>query len=339
MAALNGALLGGSRCRINSATRKPKLGATPEQQAFVKLESEWRKRRQAEYNTFHAEKVARVKHISKLEQKRDLNVDLEASLNEQFNLHQKMLGVMKTNKADLMEQSKKMKEMLTVQTRLTDLMKETQDIVEEMARLKGEEFEFRPSEKRPVFMGPTGGSGPASGGGAGQPYASPSLKKEAARLDRRTTILKVGGLNGDVSEDALKEHFSTFGAVTSISMENSSGPIEEGQVKSEEGELSLYALVTFANRLDAERAKSSTTAFNDHALTYEWHNPPSAPTPNNDEMMKPEETNGYDSGGAYQDTNEGARHDEFGGDVFNVEAPGGEENGGYGEEGEYVDYD
>lgn len=122
-------------------------------------------------------------------------------------------------------------------------------------------------------------------------------------------------------------------------MENSSGPIEEGQVKSEEGELSLYALVTFANRLDAERAKSSTTAFNDHALTYEWHNPPLAPTPNNDEMMKPEETNGYDSGGAYQDTNEGARHDEFGGDVFNVEAPGGEENGGYGEEGEYVDYD
>ena len=161
MTALNGALLGGSRCRINSATRKSKLGATPEQQAFVKLESDWRKRRQAEYNTFHAEKVARVKHISKLEQKRDLNVDSEASLNQQFNLHHKMLGVMKTNKADLMEQSKKMKEMLTVQTRLTDLMKETQEIVEEMARLKGEEFEFRPSEKRPVFMGPTGGSGPA----------------------------------------------------------------------------------------------------------------------------------------------------------------------------------
>ena len=49
-----------------------------------------------------------------------------------------------------------------------------------------------------------------------------------------------------ISQDAVKEHFSTFGTVTKISMEKS-------ETSKEETTLSLFALVTFDNRIEAER--------------------------------------------------------------------------------------
>lgn len=50
-----------------------------------------------------------------------------------------------------------------------------------------------------------------------------------------------------ISQDAVKEHFSTFGTVTKISMEKSETSKEETTLSS------LFALVTFDNRIEAER--------------------------------------------------------------------------------------
>ena len=51
-----------------------------------------------------------------------------------------------------------------------------------------------------------------------------------------------------VFQDAIKEHFATFGTVTSVTLEISSVDDETAL---------LFALVNFANRVDAERVSQN----------------------------------------------------------------------------------
>jgi len=148
-------------------------------------------------------------------------------------------------------------------------------------------------------------------------------------------VIQVEGFHSnEVTEASIKEHFSTFGPVAGVYLDKRSGK---------------FALVNFANRIDAERAKSSSTKINDTTLTCLWHGP-SASTPNND-VSTPgdgEETNPIsdatdahvDDVGLYDDVED----DTFGGDVFDeaAAAPDNEESVGYDyDDGEdvLVDYD
>lgn len=165
---------------------------------FQITESKWRERRQIEYDTFISAKTKRTKHLSTLEQKRDLLSKQEDMLNKQLPLHKKMLSVIKS-KNDTAEQTKKMKEILGIQTRIMELKKSMKCIVEEIEQMKKDEVTlgvFRPSEKRPVFVD---GSGDSSTPGGGVAVDGGSAKKKS-RLDRRTTTLKIEGFNDDIIE-------------------------------------------------------------------------------------------------------------------------------------------
>ena len=299
-----------------------------EQKAYEEFqiqEKEWRKRRKAEYDIFMTAKQTREDHLSTLEQKKDLLSKQESMLNQQLPLHKKMLTVLKSKNAELSEQSKKMKEILSTQTRIMEIKKEIKGLVETIEKLREEEVTkgvFRPTEKRPIFSSADADDG--------------LTKKKKARLDRRTTVLKVEGFNNDVTEDDVKEHFATSGTITSASIETQDGK--------------TFALINFANRIDAERAKSSTTKFNDQDLTCAWHNLPSvaskdaAKAPSKEDQTNPngEESTDHAVGAADMNVEEEeGLYDDFGGDVFDIEPPDGneEENVVYDEDEDLVDYD
>merc|ERR1711957_1054020 len=88
----------------------------------------------------------------------------------------------------------------------------------------------------------------------------------------RTTVLKVEGFHFRASEDAIKEHFSKIGTVTSAEL-NMHNEISEGI---DDEPTSSFALVTFVNRADANRAMASDTTFGDRNLICTWHNPTSS---------------------------------------------------------------
>lgn len=180
-------------------------------------------------------------------------------LTKQLPLHKKMLAVLQAKKAPAAEQSKKMKEILSAQTRIMELKKEMKHLVEEIERgREAVEGVFRPSERRPGCSGGADGVG----GGAGAKRS----------LDRRTTVLKVEGFYYEVTEDAIEEHFSKIGTVTSVRL-----VMPNELLKSDNDEIaSSFALVNFVNRADAERAMTSDAKFEDSILTYTWHNPTSS---------------------------------------------------------------
>lgn len=294
-----------------------------EQKAYEQFqiqEKEWRKRRKAEYDIFMTAKQSREAHLSTLEQKKDLLSKQESMLDKQLPLHKKMLTVLKSKNAELSEQSKKMKEILSTQTRVMEIKKEIMGLVETIEKLKQEEKTkgvFRPTEKRPIFSSvDTDGSS----------------KKKKARLDRRTTVLKVEGFNNDVTEDAIKEHFK---CCTSVNIETQDDK--------------TFAIVNFANRVHAEKAKSSTTKFNDQELTCTWHNLPSTASTevlSNQDQATPENgEESTDQAAKDDDMNveeEEGLYDDFGGDVFDIEPPADgieEENVDYDEDEDLVDYD
>ena len=221
-----------------------------------------------------------------------------------------------------------------------EIKKEIKGLVETVEKLREEGVTkgvFRPTEKRPIFS-----SAGADGG---------LTKKKKARLDRRTTVLKVEGFNNDVTEDDVKEHFSTCGTITSASIETQDGK--------------TFALINFANRIDAERAKSSTTKFNDQDLTCAWHNLMSvaskdaAKAPSKEDQTNPngEESTDHAVGAADMNVEEEEEgmyapssdmnveeeeglYDDFGGDVFDIEPPDdNEEENVYDEDEDLVDYD
>lgn len=153
---------------------------------FQQKESEWRERRRVEYNAFTEAKNARASQLSTLEQKRDLLTKQEEMLEKQLPLHKKMLTVLQSKEASAADQSKKLKEILSTQTRIVELKAEMKSLVTEIEKMKEDEEVkgvFKPSEKRPIFVG--GGSGDGGGG-----------KKR--RLDRRTTVLRVEGFDDGV---------------------------------------------------------------------------------------------------------------------------------------------
>jgi len=145
--------------------------------------------------------------------------------------------------------------------------------VEEIEREReAVEGEFCPSKKRPEFGARDVGVG--SGGGAGTDGGSCGAAAKRS-LDRRTTALKVEGLHHKVAEDAIKEHFSKIGTVTSVRLNipsKLSGSINDQSVSS-------FALVNFVSRADAERAMTSDTTFDGRTLTCTWHNPTSSSSP------------------------------------------------------------
>jgi len=294
-------------------------------EAFQIQEKEWRKRRKAEYDIFMTAKQSREAHLSTLEHKKDLLSKQESMLNSQLPLHKKMLTVLKSKNAELSEQSKKMKEILSTQTRVMEIKKEIKGLVETIEKLKQEEITkgvFRPTEKRPIFSS-------ADNDG--------STKKKKARLDRRTTVLKVEGFNNEVTEDDIKEHFK---CCTSVSIETQDDK--------------TFAIVNFANRVHAENAKSSTIKFNDQDLTCTWYNLPSADSKeatasassNQDQsMLKSIEESTDQAAKDDDDMNvdeEEGLYDDFGGDVFDIEPPpdGNEDDAvDYDEDEDLVDYD
>ena len=301
-----------------------------EQKAYEQFqvqEKEWRKRRKAEYDIFMTAKQSREAQLSTLEHKKDLLSKQESMLNSQLPLHKKMLTVLKSKNAELSEQSKKMKEILSTQTRIMEIKKEIKVLVETIEKLKEEEITkgvFRPTEKRPIFS-----SADIDG----------SAKKKKARLDRRTTVLKVNGFNSEVTEDAIKEHFK---CCTSVNIERQDDK--------------TFAIVNFANRVHAEKAKSSMTKFNDQDLTCTWYNLPSeaskeatASASSNQDQGQIALKNGEES--IDQSTKddvdmnideEEGLYDDFGGDVFDIEPPpdaNEEEAVDYDEDEDLVDYD
>lgn len=194
-----------------------------------------------------------MSHIQKLEVKRDLVSQQESALARQLELHKKMLSLVKV----AADKTKKMKEILTTQTRIMELKREIKSIVEDLEAAKKEDNAsvFVSTAKRPVFRGVMS----AGGGGS-------------RSLDRRTTVLKVVGFEEGTSVDALHEHFAALGAVTSVTIKDC-GDGEE--------EVAPSALIHFATRIDAERAKASDSKFNESALVFAWHQSPASPAPAN----------------------------------------------------------
>lgn len=177
-------------------------------------------------------------------------------LAKQLPLHKKMLAVLQAKKAPPAEQSKKMKEIISAQTRSMELKKEMKNLAEEIEREReAVERDFCPSKKW--------GAG-ADGGSCGA-AANRSL-------DMRTTFLKVKGFCHEVVEDAIREHFSKIGTVTSVRLDI---PDELPGNINGQSEYS-FALVNFASRADAERAMASDAKFDGRTLTCTWHNPTSS---------------------------------------------------------------
>ena len=295
-------------------------------EAFQKEEQEWRKRRLAEYQSFITAKNERTAQLTTLQQKRDLQSQQESMLVKQLPLHKKMLSVLKSKDAPASEQSKKMKEILNTQTQLLELKKEMKITVEELEMLREEERvkgAFVPSEKRPVFA--------ANGTG---------LRKR--KLDRRTTVLRVEGfgeenVNDDLLAVELKEHFSAFGA--------SDVTLERENVQDDDVSASVFALVHFSTRLDAEKAKCSGTNFREVPLKCSWHHEPSSSIPGDGSDVE------GDAADSIVGTEEAYLHDnlygdaeESYGDYFAGQGlPAGEEHDivdyDYGGDEDMVDYD
>eukprot|EP01082_Thalassiosira_pseudonana_P006235 g6084.t1 g6084 contig20:760634-762887(+) len=245
-------------------------------EAFQKQEEEWRQRRNTEYQTYQQAKTNRTTQISTLEQKRDLLTKQENMLTQQLPLHKKMLSMLKSKEASASEQSKKMKEILSTQTRIMELKKEIKAIVEEVEKLREEEkgHVFVPIEKRPVFVEPVVVAGGCASDGVGTKKVGGGAAAIAAgkrSLDRRTTVLRVEGFGGggdgenskeDVTEGAIKDHFSTFGTVSSVTLTTNEGE-----------DTNSFALVKFANRIDAEKAKASDIKFIKASLSCTWYKP------------------------------------------------------------------
>mmetsp|Transcript_169 Transcript_169/g.433 ORF Transcript_169/g.433 Transcript_169/m.433 type:complete len:716 (+) Transcript_169:123-2270(+) len=299
-------------------------------QKFQKEEEEWRTRRNAEYQTFLEAQNQRASLIAKLEQKKDLLVKQESMLAKQLPLHKKMLEMLKSKDAPNSEQSSKMKEILSTQTRITELKKEMKELVEELEKKKEEERVkgvFVPSEKRPAFKGFGGGLGKRS-------------------LDRRTKVLIVEGFEvvetqnfdidengesrGNPTENALRDHFSAIGAVNSVSLKFTE-------------ELRPFALINFATRIDAEKAKSSDTKFEEATLSCKWYNPKHSPTKNGNEASDDLDASGvgreaglehhYTDDNLYDNVEgyNGRDYDEMEGDEQNMQGGDDEEH--------MVDYD
>lgn len=179
-------------------------------EAFQKQEEEWRQRRNTEYQTYQQAKTNRTTQISTLEQKRDLLTKQENMLTQQLPLHKKMLSMLKSKEASASEQSKKMKEILSTQTRIMELKKEIKAIVEEVEKLREEEkgHVFVPIEKRPVFVEPVVVAGGCASVGVGTKKVGGGAAAIAAgkrSLDRRTTVLRVEGFGGGGDGENSKE--------------------------------------------------------------------------------------------------------------------------------------
>lgn len=295
-------------------------------EAFQKQEQEWRQRRNAEYQAFSTAKNERTSQISTLQQKKELQSKQETMLAKQLPLHKKMLSMLKSKNAPASEQSKKMKEILGAQTQLLQLKKDMKSTVEELEKLKEEERVkgvFVPSEKRPVFV--------ASGDSAG------GVQKRS--LDRRSTVLKVEGFGEQKEFDEetmkaeLKGHFSTFGAVSDVILERGDNVEGDGNVPA-----SVFAIVHFTTRLDAEKAKDSGTNFKETSLKCSWHHDTSSSTPN--------DGNDAEGGDPADSVGDGPEESNYHDDIYgddHVEESYGEyfaESGlPAGEEHDMVDYD
>jgi hypothetical protein len=131
-------------------------------------------------------------------------------LTQQLPLHKKMLSMLKSKEASASEQSKKMKEILSTQTRIMELKKEIKAIVEEVEKLREEEkgHVFVPIEKRPVFVEPVVVAGGCASVGVGTKKVGGGAAAIAAgkrSLDRRTTVLRVEGFGGGGDGENSKE--------------------------------------------------------------------------------------------------------------------------------------
>mmetsp|Transcript_11318 Transcript_11318/g.22597 ORF Transcript_11318/g.22597 Transcript_11318/m.22597 type:complete len:649 (-) Transcript_11318:36-1982(-) len=300
-------------------------------EAFQTQEQEWRKRRNAEYQAFATAKNERTSQISTLQHKKELQSKQETMLAKQLPLHKKMLSMLKSKNAPASEQSKKMKEILGAQTQLLQLKKDRKSTVEELEKLKEEERVkgvFVPSEKRPVFV--------ASGDSAG-------VQKRS--LDRRSTVLRVEGfeekeLDEETMKAELKEHFSTFGAVSDVSLETD----QDGDNVS----TSVFALVHFSTRLDAEKAKESGTNFKEVPLKCSWHHESSSSTPHDGDDAEGDAADsvgdGAEESNYHDDLYDDDQVEESYGDYFAGEGlPAGEEHDmvdyDYGGDEDMVDYD
>jgi hypothetical protein len=305
-------------------------------EAFQKEEQEWRKRRNAEYQTFATAKNERTAQISTLQQKKDLQSKQETMLAKQLPLHKKMLSMLKSKNSPASEQSKKMKEILSTQTQLLELKKDMKNTVEELEKLKEEERVkgvFVPSEKRPVFV--------ANGSSAG-------VKKRS--LDRRSTVLRVEGFGEEQFDEEilkveLKEHFSAFGAVSDVSLERDNAHDDDID---DDVPVSVFALVHFSKRLDAEKAKESGANFNEVSLKCSWHHEQSSSTPNDGNDAEDDAVDsigvGAEESNFHNDLYDDAEIEESYGDYFSGEGlPTGEEHDmvdyDYGGDDDMVDYD
>jgi hypothetical protein len=307
-------------------------------EAFQKEEQEWRTRRNAEYQAFATAKNERTAQISTLQQKKDLQSKQETMLAKQLPLHKKMLSMLKSKNAPASEQSKKMKEILSTQTQLLELKKDMKNTVEELEKLKQEERVkgvFVPSEKRPVFVA----SGAASAGG---------VKKRS--LDRRSTVLKVEGfgeeeLDEETVKAELKEHFSAFGAVSDVSLERDNVHDDDDN-DDDVPASSVFALVHFSKRLDAEKAIQSGANFKEISLKCSWHHETSSSTPNDGDDAEDDAVDypGAEESNYHDDLYDDAEVEESYGDYFAGEGlPAGDEHDmvdyDYGGEADMVDYD
>eukprot|EP00984_Skeletonema_dohrnii_P025611 scaffold14792_cov101-Skeletonema_dohrnii-CCMP3373.AAC.1 len=241
-----------------------------------------------------------------------------------------MLSMLKSKNAPASEQSKKMKEILGAQTQLLQLKKDRKSTVEELEKLKEEERVkgvFVPSEKRPVFV--------ESGDSAG-------VQKRS--LDRRSTVLRVEGfeekeLDEETMKAELKEHFSSFGAVSDVSLETD----QDGDNVS----TTVFALVHFSTRLDAEKAKESGTNFKEVSLKCSWHHESSSSTPNDGDDVEGDAADSIgdnaEESNYHDDLYDHDQVEESYGDYFAGEGlPAGEEHVvdyDYGGEEDMVDYD
>lgn len=254
-----------------------------EQQKLHEEFLQWRVRRKTEYDAFVAEQAERLTQIAKSEQKRDLLLKQESMLSKQLTLHKKMLGMLKSKNAPAGDQSKKMKEILSTQSRVNEIKLEVKGLVEDIEKLKEQEKtkgRFKPSEPRPVFS---------------ETYIQGNFK-----MDRRTTVLKVTGDKlGDSSqftEEGIRSHFVTFGTLSNVVLEDS------------------CALIEYDNRANAETARAGADKFDGIALRCEWHYEPLASIGKHapsDEVKAEEEKkdsvdDNDDDNGAYEHLIEGA---------------------------------
>jgi hypothetical protein len=113
--------------------------------------------------------------ISTLQQKLNLVSQQEATLQKQLGLQKKMLAVLKAKNDDMSkdDHSKKLKDILTTQTKIMELKKERMDRLKELQELKSKQ-----------------------NSGVEKKRAAAAKKK----LDMRTTVLKVDGLDCDMDE-------------------------------------------------------------------------------------------------------------------------------------------